>query len=126
MHVFAYQENGISGFENYNPMLSLISMSLKKEKVKCQFHLSTLWTRLDRRGNEGEWRGGSVKLAKNRLILSQIYTTLLYSLSLNPNRPFISTIYPSNIIFVTNQTFFPYINIKRKLICAQILIIFQN
>ena len=57
MHVFAYQENGISGFENYNPMLSLISMSLKKEEVKCQFHLSTLWTRLDRRGNEGGWRG---------------------------------------------------------------------
>ena len=54
------------------------------ESIQCQFGL---------RGQSGGVEGSRIELAKNRLILDQFYSTLLYSpslslsLSLNPNGP---------------------------------------
>ena len=69
-----------------------VAICQTKDLSSCQNYFSiqnvnhyTLRARLDWRGREEEWR--RVKFAENRLILGQLYSTLLYfpSLPLDPN-----------------------------------------
>ena len=74
---------------------------IPKVTCSCSSHLSifrpsnlfVFWACLDWGRKEGEWRGveGSrIEFVENRLILSQFYSTLLYSYSLSQSKQTIS------------------------------------